>query len=223
MSSSIMAFSETSTQRSTSFDDTSSDGTHLDQTNLIPPGTVPGQDFWNHVRPYSNQLISVAEIQHQVLRDQRDNQVPQRLERVQPVLPVVPIRRCRMNMDVTVDLEALLPDGIHDLRTGQPVINLDSIPIFTFTNYTQPQELTVDYIKLTIQNLSWECFRLPIRKRDFKLWLQVIPPSLPMFPYGQFEPLDFDNHWIEVLNAHQIPFGQNHLHLRAHHPESIFD
>ena len=188
--------------------------------HTTPPVTVPDQAFWNYGRTFSTQLISTAELQHQVLHDQRDNQLPPGL---QPLRPIVPLRRCRMNMDVTVDIEALLPDGIQDLRTGQPVINLDSIPIFTFTNYTQLQELTVDYIKLTIQDLSWECFRFSIRKRDFKLWLQVIPPSLPLFPYGQFEPLDFDNHWIEVLNAHQIPFGQNHIHLRAHHPESIFD
>ena len=126
-------------------------------------------------------------------------------------------------MDVVVDLEALLPDGIQDLRTGQPVVNLDSVHIFTFTSYTQLQDLTVDYIKSAIQELSWECFRLPLRKRDFKLWLQVLSPSLPLHPYGLFEPLDYDNHWIEVLNAHQIPFGQDQLHLRAHHPESIFD
>ena len=220
MSSSILAFSETSTQRSTSFDDTSSDGTHLAQTDTTPLVTVPDQDFWNYGRTYSTQLISAAELQHQVLHDQRDNQLPPGL---QPLRPIVPLRRCRMNMDVTVDIEALLPDGIQDFRTGQPVINLDSIPIFTFTTYTQRQELTVDYIKLTIQDLSWERFRFSIRKRDFKLWLQVIPPSLPLFPYGHFEPLDFDNHLIEVLNAHQIPFGQNHIHLRAHHPESIFD
>ena len=218
MSFSILAFSETSTQRSTSFDDISSDGTHHDQTNPTP--SVPLQDFWNQGRTYSNQYLSAAEFQHQYLRGPRENQLPPLLE---PLRPMVPSRRCRMNMDVIVDLEALLPDGIQDGRTGQPLVNLDAIHIFTFTSYTQLQDLKVDYIKLAIKDLSWECLRLPLRKRDFKLWLQVIPPSIPLHPYGHFEPLDYDNQWIEVLNAHQIPFGQNHLHLRAHHPESIFD
>ena len=221
--SAIMVPSDTSTQRSTSLDDFSSDGSPLDRTNLLPPGTAPGPALGNHVRPYSNLVSSAAEIQHQALREHDNHHGPHRLEPVQPVLPVVPPRRCRMNMDVTVDLEALLPDGIQDVRTGQPVMNLDSILIFTFTNYAQLQELIVDYIKLSIQDLCWECFRLHIRKRDFKLWLQVIPPVLPAYPYGQYEPLDFDNHWIEVLNAHQIPFGQNSIHLRAHYPESILD
>ena len=128
-----------------------------------------------------------------------------------------------MNMDVIVDLEGILPDGIQDLRTGQPVVNLDSIPHFYFSTYSQLQDLTVDYIKRAIQDLCWECFRLPIRKRDFKLWLQVIPPPSLLYPYGKFEPLDYDNYRIEVLNAHQIPFGQDRIYLGAHHPESMFD
>ena len=218
MSLSIPAGSETSTQRSTSFDDISSDGTNDGHTNPAPPSPV--QDLGHHGRTYVNQYHSAAEIQHQYLRDLRDHQP---LPLLEPLRPIVPPRRCRMNMAVVVDLEALLPDGIQDFRTGQPVVNLDSVHIFTFTSYTQLQDLTVDYIKWAIQDLSWECFGLPLRKRDFKLWLQVRLPALPLYPYGQYEPLDYDNHWIEVLNAHQIPFGQDQIHLRAHHPESIFD
>ena len=149
MSFSILACSETSTQRSTSFDDISSDGSNQDQTNHTPP--APVQDLWNQGRTYANQYPSAAEIQHQYLRDLRDHQPPPLLE---PLRPIVPSRRCRMNMDVVVDLEALLPDGIQDLRTGQPVVNLDSVHIFTFTSYTQLQDLTVDYIKSAIQELS---------------------------------------------------------------------
>ena len=210
--------SETSTQRSTSFDDISSDGSNFELSNPGLPSSV--LDLGHQGRTYGNQSHSTAEIQHQVLRDLRDHQIHLSLE---PLRPIVPPRRCRMNMAVVVDLEALLPDGILDSSTGQPVVNLDSIHIFTFTSYTQLQDLNVDYIKWAIQDLSWECFGLPLRKRDFKLWLQVHPPSLPMLPYGQYEPLDYDNLWIEVLNAHQIPFGQNQIHIRAHHPESIFD
>ena len=134
----------------------------------------------------------------------------------------MPSHRCRINMEVTVDLEGLLPDGAQDPTTGQPVVNLDSISTFTFSTFSQLQNLTVDYIKRAIQELCWDGLRFPIRKRDFKLWLQVTPPSL-QYPYGKFEPLDYDTYWIEVLNVHQIPFGLDRLHLRAHHPESIFD
>ena len=218
MSLSILAGSETSTQRSTSFDDISSDGTNYGPTSHAP--SSPVQDLGHHGRTYGNQYHSAAEIQHQLLRDLRDHQP---LPLLEPLRPIVPPRRCRMNMAVVVDLEALLPDGIQDFSTGQPVVNLDSVHIFTFTSYTQLQDLTVDYIKWAIQDLSWECLGLPLRKRDFKLWLQVRPPALPLYPYGQYEPLDYDNHWIEVLNTHQIPFGQDQIHLRAHHPESIFD
>ena len=186
MSLSILASSETSSQRSTSaFDDISSDGTHPEQVNPTPQVTGQCPDIWNHGMTYSNQYLSAAELQHQYLHGQRNSLF---LPVFEPLRPRVPSRRCRMNMDVTVDVEALLPDGIQDLRTGQPVVNLDSIPIFTFITYTQLQDLTVGYIKLAIQDLSWECFRLPIRKRDFKLWLQVIPPSSPLYPYGKFEP-----------------------------------
>ena len=210
---SLLAGSETSTQRSTSFD-ISSDGTNDGPTHQAPPPLV--QDLGHHGRTYGNQYHSASEIQHQLLRDPRDHQP---LPQLEPLRPIVPPGRCRMNMAVVVDLEALLPDGIQDMSTGQPVVNLDSAHIFTFTS----SALTVDYIKCAIQDLCWECFGLPLRKKDFKLWLQLHPPTLPLYPYGQYEPLDYDNHWIEVLNTHQIPFGQDQIHLRAHHPESIFD
>ena len=168
---------------------------------------------------YSNTALSVAEFQHQHQRQRIRPFLPD----ADPIRPRVPSRRCRMNMDVIVDLEGILPEGIQDLRTGQPMVSLDSIPIFTFYSDSQLHDINVDYIKHAIQDLCWECFRLPIRKRDFKLWLQVIPPHSPSFPYGKFEPLDYDNYWIEVLNSHQIPFGQDRVYLRAHHPEGIFD
>ena len=216
MSVRLPAGSETPTLSSTSFDDISSDGSKFELSNTGPPS--PALDLEHLGQTYGQQYHSTAEIQHQVLRDMRDHQTHLSLESLRPI---VPPRRCRMNMAVVVDLEALLPDGILDFSTGQRVVNLDSIHIFTFTSYNQLQDLNVDYIKWAIQDLSWESFGLQLRKRDFKLWLQVHPPSLPTLPYGQFEPLDYDNLWIEVLNAHQIPFGQNQIHIRAHHPESI--
>ena len=206
--------SETSTQRSTSFDDISLDGNNLELTFPLPSPGAP--DMGPQERPYGNHVHSSAEIQHQVLRDQRDHQTQPLLE---PLRSIFPPSHCRMNMAAVVDLEALFPDGTLDFNTGKPVVNLDSIHIFTFTSYNQLQDLTVDYIKCAIQDLSWECFGLPLRKRDFKLWLQVHPPLRPQFPYGSYEPLNYDNLWIEVLNAHQIPFGQNQIH----HPEGIFD
>ena len=210
--------SETSTQRSTSVDDISEDGINFELTFSCPsPGDL---DVRPQERPYGNHFHSSAEVQHQALQTPRDYQIQPAQE---PPRAIIPSRHRRMNMAVVVDLEALFPDGTHDYNTGKQVDNLDNIHIFTFTSYTQLQDLTVDYIKSAIQDLSWECFGSPLRKRDFKLWLQVHPPSLPLLPYGSYEPLNYDNFWIEVLNAHQIPFGQSQIHIRAHHPESIFD
>ena len=144
---------------------------------------------------YSNRALSVAEFQHQHLQRQR---IRPFLPDADPIRPRVPSRRCRMNMDVIVDLEGILPEGIQDLRTGQPMVNLDSIPIFTFYSDSQLHDINVDYIKHAIQDLCWECFRLPIRKRDFKLWLQVIPPHSPSFPYGLMASL---NPWITTTTG----------------------
>ena len=169
---------------------------------------------------YSNRALSAAEFQHHHIQSQR---LCSFLPAAGPIRPRVPSRRCRMNMDVIVDLEGILPEGIQDLRTGQPMVNLDAILIFTFYSDSQLHNTNVDYIKQAIQDLCWGCFRLSTRKRDFKLWIQVIPPHTPSFPYGRFEPLDYDNYWIEVLNYHQIPFVQDRVYLRAHRPEGIFD
>ncbi len=219
MSRSMPMPSDTSSQKSTSLDDSSSEETLPGQQN--PSTEILGQQAYTGTQEqtYSNPRISVAELQHQFLHGHRHTYFQPDFE---PHRPGLPLRRCRINMEVTVDLEGLLPDGVQDPTTGQPVVNLDSISIFTFSTFSQLQDLTVDYIKRAIQELCWDGFRIPIRKRDFKLWLQVLPPSL-QYPYGKFEPVDFDTFWIEVLNVHQIPFGSARLHLRAHHPESIFD
>ena len=211
--------SPTSCQKSTSFDDSSSEERLPGQQNPPPETTDQHAYIVNQDQAYPDPGISVVELQHHFLQGLRHTYYPSNFE---PHRPGVPLRRCRINMEVTADLEGLLPDGARDPTTGQQVVNLDSISIFTFTTPFQLQDMNVDYIKQAIQDLCWDGFRIPIRKRDFKLWLQVVPPSL-QYPYGKFEPLDFDTLWIEVLNVHQIPFGSARLHLRAHHPESIFD
>lgn len=139
------------------------------------------------------------------------------------VLPRVPHRRMRLNMTVIVDIEAILPENLRDPQTGQPVVNLDAIPMMTFYSEAQLFSHLVDHVKLGIQDLCWNCLRIPIRKRDFKLWLQVLPPTLPSHPYGSFEPLDFDSTLGDVLNSNQISFATERIVLRAHHPEGLFD
>ena len=219
MSTSLHGPSETSSQRSTSLDDIPCRDNPAEMQTFPQVHRQP-IDLCDHGLTYSNHVLSAAEFQHQHLRYRRLYPL---LPAADPSRPRVPSRRCRMNMDVIVDLEGILPEGIQDLRTGQPLVNLDSIHIFTFYSDSQLHNINVDYTKKAIQDLCWECCRLTIRKRDFKLWLQVIPPHSPSFPYGLYEPLDYDNLWIEVLNVHYIPLGQDRVHLRAHHPEGIFD
>ena len=210
--------SGTSTRRSTSVEEHSDDGVNFELTFSCP--SQENLERGPQGRPYGNSFHSSAEVQHQAIQNPEDHQI-RRLH--EPPRAIIPSYHRRMNMRVVVDLEALFPDGAYDYHTGQLVDNLENIHIFTFTSYTQLQDLNVDYIKSAIQELCWECFGSSLRKRDFKLWLQVLPPLLPRLPYGRFEALNYDNFWIEVMNAHQIPFGQSQILLRAHHPESIFD
>ena len=116
--------------------------------------------------------------------------------------------------NVTVDILGILPEDFQDQRTGNPVLNFDSFSILNFNFESQLQRFTVDCVKKAIQDLCWNCFRIAIRKRDFKMWLQLLPPDTPLFPYGRFDPLDFDSTWREVLNIHQIPLAAERLHLR---------
>ena len=210
--------SGTSTRRSTSVEELSDDGVNFELTFSCP--SQENLERGPQGRPYGNSFHSSAEVQHQAIQNPEDHQI-RRLH--EPPRAIIPSYHRRMNMRVVVDLEALFPDGAYDYHTGQLVDNLENIHIFTFTSYTQLQDLNVDYLKSAIQELCWECFGSPLRKRDFKLWLQVLPPLLPRLPYGRFEALNYDNFWIEVMNAHQIPFGQSQILLRAHRPESIFD
>ena len=115
MSVRLPAGSQTSTLSSTSFDDISSDDSKFELSNTGLPSPV--QDLEHQGQTYGQQYLSTAEIQHQALRDPPDHQTHLLLESFRPI---VPPRRCRMNMAVVVDLEALLPDGILDFSTSGP-------------------------------------------------------------------------------------------------------
>ena len=188
MPNSVREPSMTSSQRSTSLDDIPPCDHSTQLMISMPQVNRQHIGFCDHGLTYSNRASSAAEFQHQHIQSHR---LCSFLPTADPIRPRVPSRRCRMNMDGIVDLEGILPDGIRDLRTGQPMLNLDSIPIFTFYSESQLHNTNVDYIKQAIQDLCWDCFRFSIRKRDFKLWIQVIPPHTPSFPYGKFEPLEF--------------------------------
>ena len=141
-----------------------------------------------------------------------------------PIRPTVPLRRCTVNMTVIVDIEGILSEGCVHFLTGELLLNMDLVPIFEFHSEAQLHNTNVDYIKWEIPDLCWQCLRVSIRKRGFKLWLRVLPPQSPRYPpYGKFVPIDFESSWSEVLNANQIPYGQERIDLRAHHPEGIFD
>ena len=128
-----------------------------------------------------------------------------------------------VNLTMTVDISGILPEGLRDPRTGTPVLNFESICIMTLKSDNQLQHLTVDSAKKAIQDLCWNCFRIGILKRNFKMWLQTCPPETPGFPFGRYYPLDFDSTYTVVLNSHQFSLDTRHIHLRAHHPEGLLD
>ena len=125
-----------------------------------------------------------------------------------------------VNLTISVDLSGILPEGLRDPRTRTMVVNLEQIYILTITSTTQLETLKVDFVKKAIQVLCWECFQIGILKRNFKMWLQTSPSNTPGLPYGRFCTVDYDMTWKEVLDLHQIPHEQRHIHLRAHHSES---
>ena len=152
--------SGTSTRRSTSADELQSelseDGVNFELTFSCP--SHEDLERGPQERPYGNNFHSSAEVQHQALQNPQDHQFRGLHE---PPRAIIPSYHRRMNMSVVVDLEALFPDGAYDCHTGKLVDNLDNIHIFTFTSYTQLQDLNVDYIKSAIQELCWECFVTP--------------------------------------------------------------
>ena len=194
----------------------------LSGENVSRPTLVAGctGDICDHGITYTSSGLDFAQQQHEFLQSLPDwNQV----QAHDYTHPRVPFPRNRVNMKVTVDLAGILPEALQDPRAGSPVLNLDSISLLNFNSECQLQNFTVVFVKQAIQDLCWNCFRIAIRKRNFKMWLQVLPPDTPLFPYGRFEPLDYDSTWREVLNIHQIPLAAECLHLRAYHPEGLFD
>ena len=142
-----------------------------------------------------------------------------------PTLPMLPESTqdtppVLVNLTISVDLSGILPEGLRDPRTRTMVVNLEQIYILTVTSTTQLETLKVDFVKKAIQVLCWECFQIGILKRNFKMWLQTSPYNIPGLPYGRFCAVDYDMTWKEVLDLHQIPHDQRHIHLRAHHSES---
>ena len=142
-----------------------------------------------------------------------------------PTLPMLPestrdTPHVPVNLTISVDLSGILPEGLRDPRTRTMVVNLEQIYILAITSTTQLETLKVDFVKKAIQVLCWECFQIGILKRNFKMWLQTSPYNTPGLPYGRFCAVDYDMTWKEVLDLHQIPDDQRHIHLRAHHSES---
>ena len=129
----------------------------------------------------------------------------------------------KVHLTISVDVSGILPEGLWDPRTGTMVVNLEKIYILTIKTFAQLQNLKVDYVKKAKQDLCWDCFRIGILKRNFKLWLQTSPYNTPGFPYGRFFAVNYDMTWQEVLNTHQIPHDCRQIHLRAHHSEGTLD
>ena len=142
-----------------------------------------------------------------------------------PALPILPAPipdhlPVPVTLTISVDLSGILPEGLRDPRTRTIVVNLEQVYILTITSTAQLETLKVDFVKKAIQVLCWECFQIGILKRNFKMWLQTAQYNTPGFPYGRFSAVDYDMTWKEVLDLHEIPHDQRHIHLRAHHSES---
>ena len=141
----------------------------------IPPtqDEVTPQRMPSMITTYQTRASSAAEHQYFTLRSRRAA-----ADLVDPPLrPAVPLRRCRVNMTLIVDIEGILPEGCVHFLTGEPLLYMDVVPICEFHSEAQLHNTTVDDIKWEIQDLCWQCLRVSIRKRDFKLWLRVLPPN----------------------------------------------
>ena len=175
-------------------------------------------------------MVRVTSVTHSTsVSHYRVDPLPTPLELVAPLeVPTTPelpdftrdTPPAHVNLTISVDLSGILPEGLRDPRTRTMVVNLEQIYILTITSTTQLETLKVDFVKKAIQVLCWECFQIGILKRNFKMWLQTSPPNTPGLPYGRFCAVDYDMTWKEVLDLHQIPHDQRHIHLRAHHSES---
>ena len=103
------------------------DGNPPTQDELTPQGTH------SMVTTYQTRASSAAEHQYFLLRSRRAA-----AELVDPpTRPAVPLRRCRVNMTVIVDIEGILPEGCVHFLTGEPLLNMDLVPIFEFHSEAQ--------------------------------------------------------------------------------------
>ena len=191
----------TPSQRPTSLDDEhlsgdqSRVGALLPQVELMPYGPS------SMGLAYSTRVSSDAETQRHHLQSFRtgENLV------APPLRPTVPLRRCRVNMTVICGHRRHPTRRFCTFLSGEPLVeNMDSVPMFEFHSEAQLHITNMDYIKWAIQDLCWQCFGSPSEK-------------------GTFVPMNFSSLWSEVLNSKQIPYGQERIDLRAHHPEGIFD
>ena len=164
--------SGTSTRRSISVEELSEDGVNFELTFSGP--SPENLERGPQGRPYGNRFHSSAEVQHQAIQNPQDHQIRRLHEHPRAIIPSY---HRRMNMRVVVDLEALFPDGAYDYHTGQLVDNLDNIHIFTFSSYTQMQDLNVGlHQKCYSRTLLGVLWKLPSKKG-----LQTLVAGTPSF------------------------------------------
>lgn len=86
---------------------------------------TPAHTLCDQSLTYSRFCLGLTQLQHRHLQALPP---PFPLE-AGNALPPVPLRRSRLNMTMVVDIEGILPEDIRDRRTGQPILNLDSMYI----------------------------------------------------------------------------------------------
>ena len=128
-----------------------------------------------------------------------------------------------VDLAISVDFTGVLPEGLPECRNDNVIINWEQIYILTITSASQLETLEVDFVKKAIQVICWECFKIGILKRNFKMWLQTSPYNTLGFPYGRFYAINYDMTWKEVLDSHQIPHDHRHIHLRALPSDNVQD
>ena len=128
-----------------------------------------------------------------------------------------------VDLAISVDFTGILPDGLPECRNDNVIINWEQIYILSITSASQLELLEVDFVKKAIQVICWECFKIGLLKRNFKMWLQTAPYNTTEFPYGRFSAINYDMTWKEVLDNHGIPHDHRHIHLRALPSDNVQD
>jgi len=85
-----------------------------------------------------------------------------------------------VDLAISVDFTGILPEGLPECRNDNVIINWEQIYILTITSASQLETLEVDFVKKAIQVICWECFKIGILKRNFKMWLQTSPLNFHM-------------------------------------------